>query len=76
MSLLFPTIENAILACPMCMSGGEGNVLMAANSAIGFLLVVILAVLGSFLSFIFHLAKRARMIAAEDQANASGGGES
>ncbi len=40
--------------------------LTAANSAIGFLLVVIIAVLCSFLSFIFYLAKRAKMVAEEE----------
>lgn len=49
-----------ILACPMCMSGAEGNTLIAANSAILALLVVLLAVLGSFLSFIFYLIRRSR----------------
>ena len=67
MNLVIPTIENLILACPMCSSGGGGGMaLTAANSAIGFLLVVIIAVLCSFLSFVFYLAKRAKMLAEED----------
>ena len=58
-------IDSALLACPMCMSGASGNSLMAANSAIGLMLVVLFAVLGSFISFIFYLAKRARLYADE-----------
>jgi len=58
-------IDSFILACPMCMSGASGKSLMAANSAIGLMLVVLFAVLASFLSFIIYLAKRARRYADE-----------
>ncbi len=66
MDFFFPAIDRMFLACPMCMSGAEGQALLAANSAIGFLLVVILAMLGSIFSFILYLAKRSRMLAKED----------
>lgn len=55
----FDTIQN-LLACPMCMSGAEGKGALAANSAIGLMLVVLCGVLMSFLTFIVYLAKRAR----------------
>tara|TARA_R110000850_G_scaffold17996_16_gene54630 strand:- start:479 stop:706 length:228 start_codon:yes stop_codon:yes gene_type:complete len=62
----FPSlIESFFLACPMCMSGAEGNSLLAANSAIGVMLVILCSVLMTILSFIIHLAKRARRYAAE-----------
>ncbi len=57
--------ETFYLACPMCMSGAEGQSLLAANSAILALLVVLMAVLMSFLSFMIYLAKRARRFATE-----------
>jgi len=51
---------TSLLACAMCTSSPGGNSVVAANAAIGFLLVILLGVLGSFLSFIFYLARRAR----------------
>jgi len=61
-------IQQFILACPMCMSGtgSDGKVAQAANSAILVLFLVLCCVLMSFLSFIFYLAKRARLAAMED----------
>ena len=56
--------EN-ILACPMCMSGAEGKSLLAANSAIGVMLVFLFAMLGSFITFILYLARRSRKFAEE-----------
>ena len=55
----------SFLACPMCMSGAEGKTVLAANSAIGLLLVVLCTVLMGFLTFIFYLARRAKRYAAE-----------
>ena len=68
MTIFSPIFENAILACPLCTSGAEGTTIVAANSAIGFLLVVLLGVLGSLFSFIVYLAKRAKKFAEEDTA--------
>ncbi len=62
MSTLF--FEN-ILACPMCMSGAEGKSLLAANSAIGVMLVFLFTILGSFITFIYYLARRSRKMAEE-----------
>lgn len=58
-------IGQLILACPMCMSGASGKELMAANTAILLMLVVLAAVLASFVGFILYLAKRARKCAGE-----------
>lgn len=57
--------DSVLLACPMCMSGAAGQELMAANTAILLMLVVLFSVLASFLGFIVYLAKRARRFAAE-----------
>lgn len=62
MNTLF--FEN-ILACPMCMSGAEGKSLLAANSAIGVMLIFLFAMLGSFFTFIIYLARRSRKFAEE-----------
>lgn len=50
---------QSILACPMCLSGAEGQTLVAANASIGALLSILVVVLASFLGFIFVLARRA-----------------
>lgn len=47
----------------MCVSGAEGQMALAANSAIGLLFLVLVMVLASFLGFIAYLAKRARRFA-------------
>lgn len=53
------------LACPMCMSGAEGKMVLAANSAIALMLVFLCMVLMSFLTFIFYIARRAKRFASE-----------
>jgi len=63
-------IDNLVLACPMCMSGAEGRGVLAANSAILFLLVVLVGVLMAFFSFIIYLAKRAKRFSAEQAVEA------
>ncbi len=62
-SSLFDTFY---LACPMCMSGSKGEGMMAANLAIGFMLVILVAVLASFGVFMVYLAKRAKRFAEEE----------
>jgi hypothetical protein len=62
-------LETLYLACPMCMSGASGKSLLAANSAIGIMLVFLFAVLASFFSFIIYLARRARRFAQENEAD-------
>lgn len=44
----------------MCMSGAEGVLADAANSAIAVMLVLLSGVLMGFLGFIFYLMKRAK----------------
>jgi len=52
---------NAILACPMCMSGADDNTAIAANAAIGVLFVILMGVLACFLGFIGYIAKRSKL---------------
>ncbi len=61
---------NPLLACSICF-GTDGSTLDAANAAVIFMLLLLVGVLGSFLSFIFYLARRSRQVAMEDEANAS-----
>ncbi len=52
----------------MCLGGADGELAIAANSAIGLMLVFVALVLGSFGGFIFYLARKARLAALEDMA--------
>jgi|TARA_B100001094_G_scaffold23400_1_gene19855 hypothetical protein len=57
--------SKVFLACPMCLSGAEGQELIASNAAIFLLLLVLTGVLMSFFGFIVYLAKRAKRFAVE-----------
>lgn len=57
--------DSIILACPMCMSGAEGVLAEAANSAIAVMLCLLSAILMGFLGFIFYLMKRAKLYTGE-----------
>ena len=62
-------LHTFYLACPMCMSGAEGKTVLAANSAIGLMLVLLMGIFASLFSFIVYLAKRARKFADEVPGN-------
>jgi len=64
-------LDSLYLACPMCMSGASGKSLMAANTAIGLMLVVLFAVLASFFTFIIYLARRSRRFSAENETDST-----
>ncbi len=49
------------LACPGCISGLVGEIGIAANMAVFIMLGVLVLVLGSFLGFIFYLARKAKL---------------
>ena len=66
MSFIFSSFP-ALLGCSVCW-GADGVGLDGANAGVLFMLVVLMGVLGSFLSFIFYLARRSRKIALEDEA--------
>lgn len=52
-------LATLLLACPACIGADDAST-TAANFAIGFMLVVVFGILGSFLAFIRYLAKRQR----------------
>ena len=53
-------------ACAMCLGGADGELAIAANTAIGLMLSVLVVVLGSFGGFIFYLARKSKRLAAEE----------
>lgn len=55
----FLTIASLLIACPACLGADDAST-TAANFAIGFMLVVVVAILGSLLAFIKYLSKRSR----------------
>lgn len=59
-----PLSATTLLGCSICW-GSDGTTLDAANAAVIFMLLLLVGVLGSFLSFIFYLRRRGRMVAAE-----------
>ena len=59
-------MTDPILACAMCLGGADGEMAIAANAAIGLMLVFVALVLGSFGGFIFYLSRKARAVATED----------
>lgn len=61
-------INDSFLACAMCLGGAKGEIANAANFAIGLMLIFVFLVLASFLGFIFVLAKKSRLAAAEEAA--------
>ena len=52
----------------MCLGGADGELAIAANFAIGLMLLLVFIVLSSFGGFIFYLGKKSRLAAAEDAA--------
>ena len=59
----------SLLGCSICF-GSDGTSLAATNAAVIFMLVILVGVLGSFLSFIFYLARRSRQVAQEEESEA------
>ena len=67
-NLTFPVYE----ACAMCLGGTKGELAIAANTAIGLMLSLLILVLGSFGAFIYYLSKKSRLVAAEEAVETKG----
>jgi len=52
---------RAALACPVCFGQSDAPMAKAMNMGIMLMLVVVVAVLGAFASFIISLVRRARL---------------
>ncbi|MEZ5327798.1 MAG: hypothetical protein R3F19_22360 [Verrucomicrobiales bacterium] len=57
--MMLATFQN-ILGCATCIPNGDARIAMAGNSAILFMLLMLVIVLGSIISFIFYLMRRAK----------------
>ena len=55
------------VACAVCRGAEGDTATIAANLAIGFMLVVVAGVLGSVLSFVFYLGRKGREAAIHEQ---------
>ena len=55
-----------LLACAVCFGQSDAPMAVAMNTGIIAMLVVVAGVLGGFGAFIFHLSRRARMVAAAE----------
>ena len=53
------SLASFLIACPACLGVDDAST-TAANFAIGFMLVVVVVILGSLLAFIKYLSKRSR----------------
>jgi hypothetical protein len=60
-ALALVSIPRAALACPVCFGNSDAPMAKAVNAGVVFMLVIVVAVLGGFASFIVHLARRARL---------------
>jgi hypothetical protein len=54
---------RAALACPVCFGQSDSPLAIATNLGVMAMLVVVVAVLGSFAAFFVYLARRARITA-------------
>ena len=61
LTLVMLGAPRAALACPVCFGQSDAPMAKAMNVGIMLMLVVIVAVLGGFASFIVSLARRARL---------------
>ena len=50
----------SFIACATCIPNSDARVALAGNSAILFMLITLMIVLGSVFSFIIYLSRRAR----------------
>jgi hypothetical protein len=60
-TLLILAAPRAAMACPVCFGQSDAPMAKAMNQGILLMLVVIVAVLGVFASFIVSLVRRARL---------------
>ena len=53
-------LPRAAFACPVCFGASDAPMAQATNTGIMFMLVIVVAVLVGFASFIVYLARRAK----------------
>jgi hypothetical protein len=62
-TVLVVGVPRAVLACPVCFGQTDSPLANATNMGIIAMLVIIGGVLAGFAAFIFHLNRRARLVA-------------
>ena len=62
-TLLVVGVPRAVLACPVCFGQTDSPLANATNMGIIAMLVIVGGVLAGFAAFIFHLNRRARLVA-------------
>jgi hypothetical protein len=62
-TVLVVGVPRAVLACPVCFGQTDSPLANATNMGIIVMLAIIGAVLAGFAAFIFHLNRRARLVA-------------
>ena len=67
-TLILAGAPRAALACPVCFGQSDEPMAKAMNLGIMLMLVVVVAVLGGFASFIVSLARRERLAGAASTA--------
>ncbi len=61
---------NPFLACPVCVGNPDHAATLGMNMAIAFMVLVVGGVLGCLLTFIAHLARKAKCAAREEDTQA------
>jgi hypothetical protein len=70
-TLAFLGLPRLALACPVCFGQSDAPLARAINMGVIAMLVVVAGMLGSFATFIFYLARRARTFDAAEAAAAT-----
>jgi len=55
-------VPRPALACPVCFGQNDSAMAVAMNAGVLMMLGVVVVMLGAFASFIFYLARRARLV--------------
>ncbi len=70
-TLVILGVPRLALACPVCFGQSDAPLAQAINMGVIAMLVVVAGMLGSFATFIFYLARRARTFDAAEAVRAS-----
>ena len=65
---LVVALPRIALACPVCFGENDSPIAQAMNSGILLMLGVVACMLTAFASFFIYLTRRARQVAAQEQA--------
>ena len=69
LTALVVALPRIALACPVCFGENDSPIAQAMNSGILLMLGVVAAMLTAFASFFIYLIRRARQVAAQEQAD-------